>query len=225
MKKLTAVLLVLILALSGCGRKEKPIAAYPEPEPQKPWTISKGRLTDDQKALLPQEPGSHSAVLTFTAREQADAYKMILFRLENGSWEDMAGGGWTEIAPDSWDAKGAASGTLTLNFDRMWEECIYHALIGQGNDKGRLCPHPVPAEDLTRLNTAEAFLTGSVDGDWEELVPIAVQAVSHQDRVYAPDLGIFRDPEAFASQGYEQVYLLAFSLRKADQQSIVETFP
>ena len=224
MKKLTAILLVLILSLTGCGKKEKPMATYPDPEPRKPWTIAKGRLTEEQKAILPQEEGSRSAVLTLTAREEADAYKMILFRLENGSWEDIAGGSWTEIAPDSWDAKGAASGTITLNFDRMWEQCIYHALIGQGNDKGTLLPHPGPQEDLTGLTTADTFLTGSVDGDWEELVPIAVQAVSHQDRVYAPDLGIFRDPEAFASQGYEQVYLLAFSLRKADQQSIVETF-
>ena len=224
MKRLSAMILMLCLLLSGCGKKQEPGVTYPDPEPEKPWSIGKGQLTDQQLALMPPEAEGSSAVFSFSAPDQAGAAKLILFRLENGTWEDIAGGNWSELAPDSWDGLGAASGTIALSFRYLWEDCVYHSFLARETAQGQMLPHAKPEGDPAQLNTAVTFLSARTEADWEELVPIAVQAAGHQDRIYAPGLDIFENPEAYENQGYEQVYLLAFSLKKAEDSSKVETF-
>lgn len=224
MKKITVLLLVLCLLCVGCGKKEEPGATYPAPPEPKPWRIGKTQLTDQQLERMQLAEAAETAYFQFTAAEEAGAAKFILFRLQDGSWEDIAGGNWDALSPDSWDAHGASSGALALNFDFLWQDPAYHALIGQNTEKGYLHPQADPEGKLSGLNVQTTFLSAVTEADWEQLVPLAVQAVSHQDRIYPPGLDIWDHPEAYESQGYEEVFLLAFSLKKSSYEPLVETF-
>ena len=222
MRRLTALILLaaMVLALSACKKQEKPGVTYPAEEAAAPVVLRTSSLSEDEKGRLLTEEAFYSQVLSFDLAQEADAIKIILFKLENGSWEDLAGGSWEKLSGDSWDSRGSRSGKLLIQFDALWDSCSVKT-DGMGNTlRGQDDPEGV----FSSLNSDAALLDSVTEAQWEELIPVAVQAVSHQDRVYAPDLDIWNHPEAYESQGYEAVYLVALAFRQAADSSPEGTF-
>lgn len=212
MRRLTALLLLLtmVLALSACKKQEKPGVTYPTQEAA-PVVLRTSSLTKEEKSRLSDGDSAYSQVISFDLAQEADGIKFLLFKLENGAWEDLAGGSWDELHGDSWNSRGIPSGKLVIQFDALWDSCSVKT-EGLGVT---LHPQDDPEGTFASLNSDVTFLSSVSEAQWEEMIPIALQAVSHQDRVYAPDLDIWNHPEAYESQNYEAVYLLALAFRQA----------
>ena len=202
MKRIFALLLILSLLLAGCGAAD-PGVTYPDPEPRQPWALFPEELPDTA------DSPSFSAAYRFASQAPAGAVKLILFRLENGLWEDVAGGSWMALPQE------CSGGSLALSFDALWDSCRIQNpeatksldLTAQLDTDGR----------LSQLNTAVTFLNIRTEAQWGELIPLVLQAASPQDRVYPPDPELFHSPELAETQGYQEVYLLAMSLQPASE--------
>ena len=201
MKKvfLFILLLSLLPVLPGCGKAE-PGVTYPEPE-SVPCTLRAETLTDQDARELGRDPAlSSCAAFSFQLESPAESCKFLLYRLENGVWEDIAGGSWIPMTEDS--------GTLLLQFEDLGQEARITLRSGSG-----LLPVSLSPGMTVPGNRASGFLTSVTEAQWGQQIPLAVQAVSPQDRVPVPDPEIWEEPEAWANLGYEEVFLLTVSFR------------
>ena len=222
MKKHISLLLALamLLGLTACGKGPEPGVTHPTVEVS-PCSLRTTVLTQDRLALLPLSDARYQQAFAFHTAEEADGMKVMIFKLENGSWEDLAGGSWNSLRGDSWDAEGARNGDLLLRFDSLSQE----ASLDTDGLSVTLYPTDRRSQDLEGLNSDTRLLEAITEFDWEELVPVAVQAFSHQDRVISPGLDIWEHPEAYEGQDYEAVYVLALSFRPAADEAPAEPLP
>ena len=216
MKRIFALVLMLALGLSGCGNAD-PGVTYPDPEPQKPCVITAYTPSPEEEEALQTLPYENRRVYAFDLKEKADGIKVLVFKLVNGSWEDVAGGSWTALPEDPQNPGGTANGRLLLAFDSLFDTCEVQT------EGCRVVLHPMDeSEKLSGLNRETVFLKARTEAEFQELVPIALQVVSHQDRIYPPDLDIFREPEAWDSRDWDGVYLLAISFLQAGSENAAE---
>lgn len=215
MKRLCSLILVSVLlaGLCACGRKEKPGVTYPTEAPL-PCTIRTDTLTQAESDRLPDAgETAQSAVFSFTAQAHAGGLKLILYRLENGVWEDIAGGSWQDLTALSPDSAGVREGKLCLRFDNLWEP--FTAVLLTETAAAEI---PLDAQGPdTQANSETVFLAAQADAAWQQTIPLALQVVSHQDRILPPGLDIWEHPELYEDQGFEDVYLLALSLQAAQE--------
>ena len=214
MKRLSFLILTaaMLLVFSACGKKQAPGVTYPT-EPPAPCSVGQTELSQEQAGLMGlSEDYTYTVSYSFHTEAPADGIKLVLFRLENGAWEDVAGGSWSELQGPQWNVPGPAEGKLLVQFNNLWED--FPTAVQAGTSQIGMHLHP---QGSVEGNASVAFLTAVTDFQWEQTLPLAVQVVSHQDRVLAPDLDIWNHPEAYSNQGYEEVYLLAMALRRAPE--------
>ena len=192
MKKVLALLLILVFCLCACGKEEK-------------MYIEKAKLSKAEEnivKLLGAGPGNE-LIYDFRVDENAKAVQLFTYKMVDGEWkQSSAGGGYT---------LGEKSGRIALQFDRMCDGLRVAVQTGDGISATEHSSNELLDENLAH---ASASITDRAQIEYGREIPLAMQIITSKNeiRTFAPEF--FFEPERIAAEEYDHVYAITVMFEK-----------
>lgn len=193
MKKLTALLLVIILALgiSACAG-DVPQAQEPE------MYIEPAQLNEDEEKmaqLLGGMDGQH--IFDFSVDDSVQSLRIKLWKLEDGEWTD-----WQEDRQMLIEG----SGRIALGFEDITAGC--RIAVQTGSDFSASSGSREADEALEGMGRTTAYLSQRREIEYDKEIALAIQTFTDKNEVISYDPEYFEHPEEYEKLGYEGVFAI-----------------
>ena len=193
MKKLTALLLVIILALgiSACAG-DVPQARETE------MYIEPALLNEDEKKmaqLLGGMDGQH--IFDFSVDDSVQSLRIKLWKLEDGEWTDWQADRQMLIE---------GSGRIALGFEDITEGC--RIAVQTGSDFSASSGSREADEALEGMGRTTAYLSQRREIEYDKEIALAIQTFTDKNEVISYDPEYFEHPEEYEKLGYEGVFAI-----------------
>ncbi len=191
MKKLTALLLVIILALgiSACAG-DVPQAQEPE------MYIEPAQLNEDEKKMAQLLGGLEGqTIFDFSADDSVRSLTITGWKLENGEWKAQFMDG---------QRLDEGSGRIALGFEDIAAGCRIAVQTQSGFNASTGSSEP--DEKLEGMGRTTAYLPQRREIEYEEEIALVIQTFTDKNEVISYDPEYFKYPEEYEKLGYEGVF-------------------
>ena len=191
MKKLTALLLAVTLALSfsACAGGEQQAR---EPE----MYIEPAQLNEDEKKISRLLGGMEGqAIFDFSVDDSVQSLIITTWKLEDGQW--------TEYMLDSQRLDGGF-GRIALGFEDITKGCRITVQTRSGFSAGS--SDGAADQELEGMGRTTAYLAQRREIKYGEDTALAIQTFTDKNEVISYDPEYFEHPEEYEKLGYEGVF-------------------
>lgn len=194
MKRLFALMLLVVLLLAGCSS-------------QKTMTIQAAQLTKAEENIKKLLGNAHGCEYTFDFRldDQVKSMQINTYALDDGAWKLISGGGGQSLEKKS--------GRLALKFETLGQEL---RVAVQAGDEISASEFRSPEDMENHGSTATGSMPHALI-EYGKEIPLVMQVNTSKTAIRALDPeGAFRNPEELAGYGYERVCLLTVMFSTED---------
>ena len=199
MKKLTALLLAVTLALSfsACAGGEQQAR---EPE----MYIEPAQLNEDEKTISRLLGGMEGqAIFDFSVDDSVQSLIITTWKMEDGQW--------VEYMLDS-QRLDESSGRIALSFEDLTAGCRIAVQTGSGFSASTRDGEA--DEELEGMGCTTAYLPQRREIEYGEDIALVIQTFTDKNEVISYDPDYFAHPEEYEKLGYEGVFAVTACFSK-----------
>lgn len=188
MRKITFILSIVFLLYIS-------VACTPEKLESK-MHINKAELTQEEENIVDLIGADLSnTIFDFTVDETINAIQINTYKLKNGKWEMVSGGG--QVFTNS-------KGRMALDFVDL-ANGMRMALQSEGTN-GSVVYTLSSTDEFANMGRATTYLSNDTEIEYEKEIPLVIQISTTNNGITSYYVEYFNHPEEYQKLGYEHVY-------------------